>query len=124
MKPIFLVAAALFAAPTFALAQAPGLEETCAIVARNFEMVKAVKLGVTQSFPELTPPGVRMTYSTKLDAEDANITDTIECQFEKASAPFKLVKFCLNNTCYTADEKNPERRRRFEEAQSLLAKQN
>ena len=123
MKPI-LFAAALLAAPTLAFAQAPGLEETCSLVARNFEMAPAVKVGVVQSFPELKPPGVRLTYSTKLDAEAASITDTIECQFEKASAPFKLVKFCLDGTCYAADEKNPERRRRFEEAQSLLSRSN
>ena len=124
MKPILFAAAALLAAPTLAFAQAPGLEETCSLVARNFEMAPAVKVGVVQSFPELKPPGVRLTYSTKLDAEAASITDTIECQFEKASAPFKLVKFCLDSTCYAADEKNPERRRRFEEAQSLLSKSN
>lgn len=123
MKTIMLTAA-LIAAPTLAFAQAPGLEETCSLVARNFEMAPAVKVGVVQSFPELTPPGVRLTYSTELDAEPASITDTIECQFEKASAPFKLVKFCLNGTCYAADEKNPERRRRFEEAQSLLSRSN
>ncbi len=124
MKPILFAAAALLAAPTLAFAQAPGLEETCSLVARNFEMAPAVKVGVVQSFPELKPPGVRLTYSTKLDAEAASITDTIECQFEKASAPFKLVKFCLDGTCYAADEKNPERRRRFEEAQSLLSRSN
>lgn len=123
MKPI-LFAAVLSAAPTLALAQSAGIEDTCARVAQNFEMVKSVKVGVVQSFPELKPPGVRMTYSTKLDAEEANITDTIECQFETASAPFKLVKFCLSSTCYSATEKNPERQRRFEEAQSLLNKQN
>lgn len=122
MKPI-LFAAVLSVAPTLALAQSAGIEDTCALVAQNFEMVKAVKVGVVQSFPELKPPGVRLTYSTRLDAEDADITDAIECQFETASAPFKLVKFCLGSICYSAAEKNPERQRRFEEAQSLLSKQ-
>lgn len=123
MKPILFAAAAL-SAPALAFAQSPGIEETCMAVARNFEMVKAVKVGVVQSFPGLTPPGARLTYSTRLDAQDADIDSMIECQFEKASAPYKLVKFCLDNTCYAADEKNLERRRRFEEAQSLLARQN
>lgn len=124
MKPI-LFAAALLAAPTLAHAQSPGLGDTCALVARNFEMVKAVKVGIVQSFPELKPPGVRMTYSTKMDAAEMDIRDTIECQFETASAPFKLIKFCLgSSTCYSADEKNADRLRRFQEAQSLLAKPN
>lgn len=121
MKPV-LFAAVMLAAPTLVHAQSPGLEDTCALVARNFEMVKAVKVGIVQTFPELKPPGVRMTYSTKMDAAEGDIGDTIECQFETASAPFKLVKFCLGSTCYAADEKNADRLRRFEEAQSLLAK--
>lgn len=123
MKPI-LFAAVLLAAPTLAHAQSPGLEDTCALVARNFEMVKAVKVGIVQTFPDLKPPGVRMTYSTKMDAAEGDIQDTIECQFETASAPFKLVKFCLGSTCYSSDEKNADRLRRFEEAQALLAKPN
>ncbi len=123
MKPI-LFAAVLLAAPTLAYAQSPGLEDTCALVARNFEMVKAVKVGIVQTFPDLKPPGVRMTYSTKMDAAEGDIQDTIECQFETASAPFKLVKFCLGSTCYSADEKNADRLRRFHEAQSMLAKPN
>lgn len=123
MKPV-LFAAVMLAAPTLVHAQSPGLEETCALVARNFEMVNAVKVGVVQSFPELKPPGVRLTYSTKMDATADDIRDTIECQFETASAPFKLVKFCLGSTCYSADQKNADRLRRFDEAQSLLAKPN
>ncbi|GEO83853.1 MULTISPECIES: hypothetical protein [Alphaproteobacteria] len=123
MKPVLFAAFAVIAAPSLAAAQSPGMEEICATVARNFEMVKAVKIGVVQSFPELKPPGARLTYSTKMAAEDTDIRDTIECQFETASAPYKLLEFCLGRTCYSADEKDPVRRRRFEEARSLLDRQ-
>ncbi|NML73092.1 hypothetical protein HHL25_03025 [Rhizobium sp. S-51] len=126
MKP-YLAAAILFAAPVLtssvALAQSPDIARTCEAVARNFEMVKAVKVGIVQSFPELKPPGARLTYSTRLDAKDEDIGDMIECQFKEATAPLTLVRFCLGTTCYSADEKNPEHRRRFEEAQSLLARE-
>ena len=51
--------------PTAVLAQSPDLEATCKTVAKNFFLSDGLAIGTVQSFPELKPPGVRMTYSTR-----------------------------------------------------------
>ena len=115
-----LFAIALIASPVAAQAQSPQLENACLAVAKHFLLNNNVKTGVIQSFPELTPPGARLTYSTRADTAPADMSDTIECEFEKPAAPFGLVRFCLSSTCYAKDEKNPENRRRFEEVRTLM----
>ncbi|TRL38902.1 hypothetical protein [Rhizobium straminoryzae] len=111
----------LTAAP--AAAQSPELEQACITVAKNFLLTPALKTGMVQSFPELDPPGARLTYSTRDKPEATDFTDQIECSFERATAPFGLTRFCVSDTCYSASEEKPEHRRRFEEMKALLARQ-
>lgn len=127
--------AAVFLVATPALAQTPSpapradgeaasrpqtVEDACVFVAKSMLMVKDLKVGVVQSFPELTPPGARLTYSSRMDAEAADITDEIECQFDSAEGPLMVTRFCMDSTCYAADSEEPEDRRRFEEVRALM----
>jgi hypothetical protein len=48
------------------------------------------------------------------------MSDTFDCEFEAVNAPYKLLRFCVSNTCYSNDEKDGERKRRFQEMQVLL----
>jgi len=98
------------------MAQSTALGDACARVSAHFHLARSVKVGVVQSFPELEPPGARLTYSEKMDAEP----DQIECQFKTAGGPVELVRFCIDMTCYFAADENAERHRRFEEMQSLM----
>lgn len=132
MKRLF-AAALLFATPAFAQSPSPAprpanetatrpqtVEDACIFVAKSMLMAKDLKVGVVQAFPELTPPGARMTYSTRMDAEEADITDEIECQFDTGTSPTKVTRFCMDSTCYAADSEDHEDRRRFEEVQALM----
>ncbi|MBK5567480.1 MAG: hypothetical protein I8N66_13625 [Ensifer sp. SSB1] len=103
-----------------AYAQSPDLESTCMAVARNFFMVDTLNVGVVQSFPEIEPPGARFKYAERADTKKADMTDTFECEFDKTSAPKKILRFCVSRICYSADEDDPVRKRRFQEMQVLL----
>lgn len=96
------------------------VEDACIFVAKSMVMTKDLKTGVVQAFPELDPPGARLTYSTRLDSEPQDISDEIECQFEKGAEPLKVTRFCMDATCYAANSEEPEERRRFEEIQALM----
>jgi hypothetical protein len=128
-----LAAALLFATPAFAQTPTPApravdetvvrpqtVEDACIFVARSMLMAKDLKIGVVQAFPELTPPGARLTYSTRMDAAEGDISDEIECQFEAAAPPIKVTRFCMDSTCYAADSEEPEDRRRFAEVRALM----
>lgn len=124
------LAAALFVFPTMvsaapqpAAAQSAGLEQACITVAKNFLLVPSIKTGVVQSFPELDPPGARLTYSTRQNPEATDFTDEIECEFDKAQPPYGLKRFCISNTCYSAGEKDEEHRRRYQEVKTLMDRQ-
>ena len=96
------------------------VEDACIFVAESMLMVKDLKIGVVQAFPELDPPGARLTYSTRLDAEPQNVTDEIECQFERGAEPLQVTRFCMDSICYSASSEEPEERRRFEEIRALM----
>jgi hypothetical protein len=117
-----LVALVLLASP--AAAQSMKVEDLCVKVAKHLLMTDTLHTGVVQSFPELKPPGARMTYSTRDGVEKKEMVDTIECQFDSAKAPFGLKRFCLASTCYSAGEKNEENKRRFDEVRILLEREN
>jgi hypothetical protein len=117
-----LLALVLLASP--AAAQSMKVEDLCVKVAKHLLMTDTLHTGVVQSFPELKPPGARMTYSTRDGVEKKDMVDTIECQFDSAKAPFGLKRFCLASTCYSADEKNEENKRRFDEVRILLEREN
>jgi hypothetical protein len=132
MKRLF-AAALLLATPTFAQTPTPApraadetavrpqtVEDACIFVAKSMLMAKDLKIGVIQAFPELKPPGARLTYSTRMDAAEGDITDEIECQFEDGATPIKVTRFCMDSTCYAADSEEPEDRRRFEEIRALM----
>ncbi|WP_342457064.1 hypothetical protein [Ensifer adhaerens] len=89
-------------------------------VAKNFFMIDALNVGVVQSFPEIEPPGARFKYSERTDTKKADMTDTFECEFDTANAPKKILRFCVSRICYSANEDDPERKRRFQEMQVLL----
>lgn len=111
----------LLASP--ATAQSLKVEDLCVKVAKHLLMTDTFHTGVVQSFPELKPPGARMTYSTRDGVEKKDMVDTFECQFDSAKAPFGLKRFCLASTCYSADEKNEENKRRFDEVRILLERE-
>jgi hypothetical protein len=96
------------------------VEDACLFVARNMLMVKDLKVGVVQAFPELDPPGARLTYSTRMDSEPQDISDEIECQFERGAEPLQVTRFCMDSTCYAGNSEEPEERRRFEEIRALM----
>lgn len=96
------------------------VEDACIFVAKSVLMVPDLKVGVVQSFPELDPPGARLTYSTRMDSEPGDITDEIECQFERGAEPLQVTRFCMDSTCYAANSENPEERRRFDEVRALM----
>ncbi|THV13988.1 hypothetical protein [Rhizobium rhizophilum] len=100
------------------------VEDACVFVAESMLMVKDLKVGVVQSFPELDPPGARLTYSTRMDSEPQDITDEIECQFERGAEPLQVTRFCMDSTCYAANSEEPEERRRFEEIRALMQRLN
>jgi hypothetical protein len=106
-----------------AAAQSPQLEQACVNVAKNFLLVPTVKTGIVQSFPELDPPGARLTYSTRDDAKPTDFNNEIECEFDKASAPMNLLRFCISKTCYAPGEQEAENRRRFQEVKALMDRQ-
>lgn len=109
--------------PQSAHAQSAELEQACLAVAKSFMLVPVLKTGVVQSFPELDPPGARLTYSTRANPEPTDFTNEINCEFDKAQAPFGLKRFCISNTCYSAGEKEDENRRRFQEVKALMDRQ-
>jgi hypothetical protein len=119
-KPIILFAFAAFAFPANAKAQSPELEETCKSVAKSFFMADQLAIGTVQSFPELKPPGVRLSYSTRQGTAPAEMTDIFECEFDKADKPHNLARFCVSSTCYSPNVDDGDRKRRFEEMRILL----
>ncbi|MDP9839176.1 hypothetical protein J2T09_003951 [Neorhizobium huautlense] len=122
----YALAAALMLVPsvmlvsTPAAAQSKELENACVNVAKNFLMTPVLATGTVQSFPELDPPGARLTYSTRDNPKPNDFTNTIDCQFDKATAPIGLTKFCISTTCYSADEQDPDNRRRYLEIKALM----
>lgn len=106
-----------------AAAQSPELEQACVAVAKNFLLVSTLKTGIVQSFPELSPPGARLTYSTREDAKPTDFNNEIDCEFDKPTAPFGLLRFCISQTCYGPGEQEPERQRRFQEVKALMDRQ-
>ncbi|MDH4415416.1 MAG: hypothetical protein QE484_19080 [Rhizobium sp.] len=100
------------------------VEDACLFVARSMLMVKDLKVGVMQAFPELDPPGARLTYSTRMDSEPQEISDEIECQFERGAEPLQVTRFCMDSTCYAANSEDPEERRRFDEIRTLMQRLN
>jgi hypothetical protein len=106
-----------------AAAQSPQLEQACVSVAKNFLLMPTIKTGIVQSFPELDPPGARLTYSTRDDAKPTDFNNEISCEFDKATAPFSLRRFCISQTCYSAGEEEEENRRRYQEVKALMDRQ-
>jgi hypothetical protein len=120
MKTIILV---LALAATSATAQSMKVEDLCVKVAKHLLMTDNLHTGVIQSFPDLKPPGARMTYSTRDGVEKKDMVDTISCEFTQMTAPYGLKRFCLAATCYMADDKNEENKRRFEEVRTLMERE-
>ncbi|WP_132592574.1 MULTISPECIES: hypothetical protein [unclassified Rhizobium] len=106
--------------PAAAFGQSTDLEATCRSVAKGLFMMEKLAVGTVQSFPELKPPGMRMTYSTRQATAPADLTDTFECEFDKTDKPHHLVRFCVSSTCYLPNEADGDRKRRFDEARILL----
>nr|WP_210282747.1 hypothetical protein [Rhizobium sp. BK049] len=102
------------------MAQSPELEDTCKSVAKSFFMTDQLAIGTVQSFPELKPPGVRMSYSTRQGTAPAEMTDIFECEFDKADKPHNLAGFCVSSTCYSPNADDGDRKRRFDEMRILL----
>ncbi|MGG7518129.1 hypothetical protein ACQ3G6_09620 [Allorhizobium undicola] len=114
---------ALFLVVTPAIAHADPLEDACRAVLKTFLMKPDVNVGVSQTFPNLVPAGARMSFSDRPATDPAEMSDVIDCQFEKPGKPFGLQRFCISSTCYSNDEQNGDRRRRFEEVKSIVDQQ-
>lgn len=119
----FLAASPATLLPSPAAAQSPQLEQACITVAKNFLLVPSIKTGIVQSFPELDPPGARLTYSTREDAKPTDFNNTIECEFDKGQPPFRLQRFCISDTCYGPNEQDQDNRRRYQEVRALMDRQ-
>lgn len=128
MRHILLLATAIALPATIALsappaaAQSPELETACVNVAKSFLLSPVLNTGVVQSFPELTPPGARLTYTTRQNPEPTDFNDEVECTFKNNTAPLELVQFCMSDTCYSQSAEEPEQRRRFEEIKVLMTR--
>ncbi len=129
MRTVVTIAALAAALPAVILAAPPAaaqsaqLEQACVMVAKNFLLIPTIKTGVVQSFPELDPPGARLTYSTREDAKPTDFNNEVECEFDKAQPPFNLLRFCISKTCYGPNEAEQENRRRYQEVKALMARQ-
>jgi hypothetical protein len=129
MKHALFAAALIAATPaailcaTPAAAQSPQLEQACVSVAKNFLLLPSIKTGIVQSFPELDPPGARLTYSTREDAKPTDFNNEIDCEFDKGNPPFVLRRFCISDTCYGPGEQEEANRRRFQEVKALMDRQ-
>lgn len=99
------------------------IEDVCVQVAKHLLLAETFQTGVVQSFPELKPPGARLTYSTREGVEKKDMVDSIECEFQNTSAPYNLQRFCVSSTCYGPDERNEANKRRFEEVRALLKRE-
>lgn len=106
--------------PGIAAAQSADLEKACVNAAQIFLLNNNLKIGVIQSYPELTPPGVRFTYSEDADTDPADIDDQIDCEFERATTPFGISNFCVSGKCYSPSEQDEENRRRFQEVKTIM----
>lgn len=111
---------ALISFPTIAAAQSPELEATCKTVAKEFLLTDKISVGTMESFPELSPPGVRFTYSTRQGTAPADMGDVFSCEFGGQNKPYQLARFCVSSVCYSANEDDADRKRRFEEESVLL----
>ncbi|WP_436033745.1 hypothetical protein [Rhizobium rhizogenes] len=123
MKKLIMASAVLLM-PAMAEAQSPQLESTCQIVAKNFLLTDHLNVGIVQSFPELKPPGTRLTYSTRPGASKSDMSDSFECEFDKTDPPYHLTRFCVSEVCYSASDADAERKRRFDEMRVLLDRTN
>ncbi|MGV2186588.1 hypothetical protein [Rhizobium rhizogenes] len=114
------MAIAVLLAPVVAEAQSPQLENTCQLVAKNFLLTDHLNVGIVQSFPELKPPGARLTYSTRPGTSKSDMSDSFECEFDKSDPPYHLTRFCVSEVCYSASDADADRKRRFDEMRILL----
>jgi hypothetical protein len=119
-----IVAAALLLPPAVAEAQSPQLENICQVVAKNFLLTDHLNVGIIQSFPELKPPGARLTYSTRPGTSKSDMIDSFECEFDKSDPPYHLTRFCVSQVCYSASDADADRKRRFDEMRILLDRTN
>jgi hypothetical protein len=115
-----IMAIAVLLAPMVAEAQSPQLENTCQLVAKNFLLTDHLNVGIVQSFPELKPPGARLTYSTRPGTSKSDMSDSFECEFDKSDPPYHLTRFCVSEVCYSASDADADRKRRFDEMRILL----
>ena len=122
MRKSIILFAFVFAVPLTTMAQSPELEDTCKSVAKSFFMTDQLAIGTVQSFPELKPPGVRMSYSTRQGTAPSEMSDIFECEFDKAEKPHNLSRFCVSSTCYSPSVDDGDRKRRFEEMRNLLGR--
>lgn len=119
-----IVASAVLLVPVVAEAQSPQLENTCQIAAKNFLLTDHLNVGIVQSFPELKPPGVRLTYSIRPGTNKSDMSDSFECEFDKTDPPYHLMRFCVSDICYSAGDTDADRKRRFDEMRILLDRTN
>lgn len=132
MRTILLAAVASVAATTV-FAQ-PKIEDACLRAAELYFQVDGLEMSKVQSFPELSPPRVRMHVSGEnlpdhsfdpiaallsgKPAKKEKVTiGPVVCEFTNNAAPFELTHFdCATTACLPSD-------RRVEEIRTLLRRE-
>lgn len=135
---IFSLASAISLA-TVAAGAEPTIEDACLRAAEHYFQVENLEMSKVQSFPELSPPRVRMHISGQglptfgldkiaalLDAkpddapnglEAASTIGPVVCKFESSAPPFALTYFdCAGMACLPTKQ-------RLEELQTLLGRE-
>ncbi|WP_454858153.1 hypothetical protein [Rhizobium binxianense] len=103
-------------------AQSIELEQLCIRATQSFFLSQGVTFGAVQSYPELTPPGVRLSYSLNPAVDAKNMTDEIQCQFDVAQSEAVISLFCVSAVCYSEISAIAQQRRRFQEIRAILGR--
>lgn len=117
MRLILMIAVVALAAP----ASGETVTDACKKAAQFYYSADEIYADDIQAFPELDPPRVRMTVSTR--PFDGSLISTlategsVTCKFTKPNKPFGLIEFCPPGGCPLISEE------RLEELQVLMKRE-
>lgn len=126
MRTLLLAAAAVASVAATTVFAQPKIEDACLRAAELYFQVDGLEMSKVQSFPELSPPRVRMHVSGEnlpdlgLDAiatllggkpaEQKRVPSVqVVCEFTNNAAPFELTHFdCASMACWPSDKRVEE----------------
>lgn len=119
----YLLYAGALAALVAGHAQAaePTIDSACIRAAAAIAVSPNVVAYVVQSFPDLTPPRVKIRY--KLAQQDQTNGTVLTCKFQRTKPPFGLTELCVASGCVSADVSTPTGRALYEEVSTLLKRE-